>query len=262
MAIDPVDANVMFAGTGTPSKPGIFRSTDAGKTWERLAVDIARGVPERRHPAPDGHRRSTRPTIGTCGWASRSTASGTAPTAARRGRGSTARSRTRTCTTCWSIAGPPKTVFTVVNDDVWRSTDDGATWQAARAREAFPWHYPRGHRGEARRSEDGLRHARRLDAGPHRHRHALARRRRDVAEPGAARAAELRDLDGEHSRRGAGHGVRGQPLRLPLSQRRRRRLVAQALARVRRGVVDRRGCRGHEGRAPRVGRRHARQSRG
>jgi hypothetical protein len=29
---------------------------------------------------------------------------------------------------------PPKTVFTVVNDDVWRSTDDGTTWEPARAR--------------------------------------------------------------------------------------------------------------------------------
>jgi len=35
-------------------------------------------------------------------------------------------------------------VFTVVNDDIWRSTDDGKTWHAARAREVFPWHYPRG----------------------------------------------------------------------------------------------------------------------
>ena len=42
------------------------------------------------------------------------------------------------------VAGPPKTVFAVVNDDVWRSTDDGTTWQPARAREVFPWPYPRG----------------------------------------------------------------------------------------------------------------------
>jgi photosystem II stability/assembly factor-like uncharacterized protein len=35
-------------------------------------------------------------------------------------------------------------VFTVVNDDVWRSPDDGETWQPARAKEAFPWHYVRG----------------------------------------------------------------------------------------------------------------------
>src|SRR5215470_11347695 len=27
IAIDPVDPGVMFAGTGTPSKPGIYRST-------------------------------------------------------------------------------------------------------------------------------------------------------------------------------------------------------------------------------------------
>lgn len=39
--------------------------------------------------------------------------------------------------------GPPKTVFVVVHDDVWRSVDDGETWQPARARETFPWHYPR-----------------------------------------------------------------------------------------------------------------------
>jgi photosystem II stability/assembly factor-like uncharacterized protein len=42
------------------------------------------------------------------------------------------------------VAGPPRAVLVVVNDDVWRSTDDGVTWQPARAREVFPWHYPRG----------------------------------------------------------------------------------------------------------------------
>jgi photosystem II stability/assembly factor-like uncharacterized protein len=41
------------------------------------------------------------------------------------------------------VAGPPKAVFTVVNDDVWRSLDDGKTWTAAKARETFPWRYPR-----------------------------------------------------------------------------------------------------------------------
>jgi photosystem II stability/assembly factor-like uncharacterized protein len=41
------------------------------------------------------------------------------------------------------VAGPPKAVFTVVNDDVWRSVDDGKTWTPARARETFPWRYPR-----------------------------------------------------------------------------------------------------------------------
>jgi BNR/Asp-box repeat. len=54
MAIDPVDPNVMLAGTGTPSKPGIYRTADAGKTWEQLAVDIAADCPNVGIPRPTG----------------------------------------------------------------------------------------------------------------------------------------------------------------------------------------------------------------
>src|SRR5207245_3990595 len=49
------------------------------------------------------------------------------------------------------------------------------------------------------------------------------------------------DVDREHARGGTGDGLRGEPLRISLSERRRRRYVAQALARVRRGLVDRVG---------------------
>ena len=38
---DPNDPEVMFAGTGTPDTPGLFRSTDSGKSWEHRAMDIA-----------------------------------------------------------------------------------------------------------------------------------------------------------------------------------------------------------------------------
>jgi len=41
-------------------------------------------------------------------------------------------------------AGPPKTVFVVVNNDVFTSTDDGATWKSLAIRQGFPWTYPRG----------------------------------------------------------------------------------------------------------------------
>jgi photosystem II stability/assembly factor-like uncharacterized protein len=40
-------------------------------------------------------------------------------------------------------AGPPKTVFVVVNNDVWLSRDDGASWKAVGARDAFPMRYTR-----------------------------------------------------------------------------------------------------------------------
>jgi len=45
VAIDPIDSTVMFAGTGTPSQPRIFRSTDGGKSWAALSVAIADDCP-------------------------------------------------------------------------------------------------------------------------------------------------------------------------------------------------------------------------
>src|SRR5262249_61644622 len=45
MAIDPIDSSVMFAGTGTPSTPRIYRSTDAGKTSEAPAGRHSPGGP-------------------------------------------------------------------------------------------------------------------------------------------------------------------------------------------------------------------------
>ena len=43
------------------------------------------------------------------------------------------------------VAGDsPKTVFTVVNNDVWTSVDNGDSWRPVGARDAFPWSYPRG----------------------------------------------------------------------------------------------------------------------
>jgi photosystem II stability/assembly factor-like uncharacterized protein len=143
IAIDPTDASVMFAGTGTPSTPGIFRSTDAGKSWERLAVDIAEDCPNVGIPRPTGI--AVDPTNPRSIWVGlevdgvrHSTDGGTTWT---RVNGQIPNPDVHAVLV---VAGPPKAVFTVVNDDVWRSTDDGKTWQAARAREVFPWHYPRG----------------------------------------------------------------------------------------------------------------------
>ena len=47
MAIDPSDSNIMYAGTGAPSRAAMFRSDDGGAHWKRLPPDIpefCRGV--------------------------------------------------------------------------------------------------------------------------------------------------------------------------------------------------------------------------
>jgi photosystem II stability/assembly factor-like uncharacterized protein len=143
MGIDPVDPSVMFAGTGTPSTPGIFRSTDGGKTWGKLRVDIADECPNVGVPRPTGI--AVDPTNDRNVWVGlevdgvRYSTDGGETWSKLNGQ-----IRNQDVHNVLVVEGPPKTVFTVVNDDIWRSTDDGKSWQAARAREIFPWHYPRG----------------------------------------------------------------------------------------------------------------------
>jgi photosystem II stability/assembly factor-like uncharacterized protein len=141
-AIDPVDRAVMFAGTGTPSKPAIYRTDDGGKTWEQLAVDIAAECPNVGTPRPTGI--AIDPTDRRRVWLGlevdgvRTSADG-----GETWRRAAPEIENPDVHSVLVVAGPPKTVFVLVNDDVWRSVDDGQTWQPARARETFPWHYPR-----------------------------------------------------------------------------------------------------------------------
>ncbi len=143
LAIDRRDPSVIFAGTGTPSTPGIFRSTDGGKHWERLAVEIAATCPNVGTPRPTGI--AIDPTDSRHVWVGlevdgvRHSVDGGDTWTAIDGQ-----IPNPDVHSVLVVTGPPKTVFTLVNDEVWRSTDDGKTWQAAHAREVFAWHYPRG----------------------------------------------------------------------------------------------------------------------
>jgi len=143
LAIDPVEPDVMFAGTGTPSPAAIFRSEDGGQNWEQRPVEVAKecpavGVPRVTGIAIDPENRKSiwvgfevdgvrRSTDGGESWVS---INGGIPNPDIHNVAVT--------------AGPPKTVIVVVNNDVYTSTDDGVTWKAVGAKEAFPFTYPRG----------------------------------------------------------------------------------------------------------------------
>ena len=144
VAIDPTDSNIVFAGTGTSCTPGIYRSTDSGKSFQRLNVEIAAECPAVGVPRPTaiaidpGDHRSVWVGLEVDG-VRHSSDGGDSWVTLDHGAIPNMDVHNMLVT-----AGKPKAILTVVNDDVWRSVDEGKTWHAAKARETFPWHYPRG----------------------------------------------------------------------------------------------------------------------
>ena len=143
LAIDPTEPEIMFAGTGTPTSATIFRSTDSGTSWEQRPVEVAAecpavGVPRVTGIAIDpGNRRSIWVGLEVDG-VRRSKDGGDTWVAVNGGIPNLDVHNVAVA------AGPPKTVVVVVNNDVYTSTDDGATWKPIGIREVFPWTYPRG----------------------------------------------------------------------------------------------------------------------
>ncbi|MFP6636237.1 MAG: hypothetical protein VCB79_09980, partial [Dehalococcoidia bacterium] len=143
LAADPGDPNLMFAGTGTPTPAALFRSSDAGKTWEKSSMEAAAECPNVGVPRVtgiavdpmthndvwvglevDGLRHSS---DGGDTW---ETINGAIPNP-----------------DVHNVAvagGPPKTVVVVVNNDVYTSTDNGGNWDRLGIKEVFPYTYPRG----------------------------------------------------------------------------------------------------------------------
>ncbi|MCH7801511.1 MAG: hypothetical protein IIC24_08225, partial [Chloroflexi bacterium] len=144
IAIDPVDPTIMFAGTGTPDPATIFRSTDGGTTWGQRPVEVAEECPGVGVPRVTGiaidpdNRRSIWVGLEVDGVRHSADGGDTWTTV---NHGAIPNLDIHNVAVS---AGPPKTVVVVVNNDVYTSIDNGATWKSIGVRETFDLGYPRG----------------------------------------------------------------------------------------------------------------------
>ena len=144
MAVDADDPQLMYAGTGTPTPAAFFRSVDGGQSWDKRPMEAAEECPAVGIPRVTGI--AVDPTDRQSIWVGievdgvRHSADG----------GDTWETVNHGAIPNLDIhnvavaAGPPKTVVVVVNNDVYTSVDNGASWKSIGVRESFPMAYPRG----------------------------------------------------------------------------------------------------------------------
>jgi photosystem II stability/assembly factor-like uncharacterized protein len=142
IAIHPTDTRVMFAGTGTPNPARVFRSEDGGATWHELPMTAVKECPAVGVPRVTGI--AIDPLETDTVWV------GLEVDGFRRSRDAGDSWETlsesipnRDVHAVVVTSGPPKSVFIVVNNDVYSSRDDGVSWTPVGAKQVFPWTYTR-----------------------------------------------------------------------------------------------------------------------
>jgi photosystem II stability/assembly factor-like uncharacterized protein len=145
LAVCPHNKELMFAGTGSPSRAALFRSEDGGQQWRKLELEMPErcaGVSRPRMLAlavdpvssgslwigveegglfrsDDGGERFTRVDTPEAGV------------------------RNSDIHSIVILPGPPKTIIVMVVNAIYVSTDDGATWAETDSRERFGYYYSR-----------------------------------------------------------------------------------------------------------------------
>lgn len=149
IAVDPRDPDSMLVGTGAPSRAAMFRTKDAGASWERMSPEI-----------PERCAGVSRPRILTVTWDQ------VDGTSAWFGIEEGGLWRTRDRGDTWTridgtpatlphgvtnsdvhcvvvLEGPPKTLVCLVVNAIFVSTDDGETWTRTDTRKTWGIYYTR-----------------------------------------------------------------------------------------------------------------------
>ncbi len=146
IAVHAKDPNIMYAGTGSPTRAAFFRSVDGGRHWTKTSLEMppkCKGVSRPRMLAmaidPDdpldvwvgveeGGLWRTRD--GGDKWK-------------RMDTGGPQGIRNSDLHSIVILPGPPKMIFALVVNAIYASVDDGATWRETNVRQAFGIYYSR-----------------------------------------------------------------------------------------------------------------------
>ncbi len=142
IAIDPNDPQVLYAGTGAPSRSALFKSLDRGETWSRLSPEIpefCQGVNRPRMLTicvdPDDSRQVWFGVEEGGAWRSRD--GGASFERLDDPRKAIRSSDIHAITILSKTATAPKTTIVLTVNAVHVSSDDGETWDVKLSKQRF-----------------------------------------------------------------------------------------------------------------------------
>jgi photosystem II stability/assembly factor-like uncharacterized protein len=146
LAVDPKHPDVMYAGTGSPTRAAFFRSRNGGKSWEKTSLEMppkCAGVSRPRMLTiaidPDDVRDVW---VGVEEGGLFRTRDG-GDTWQRIDANHAGAVRNSDVHSIAILRGPPKTVVVMVVNALYTSTDGGETWSETNVREKFGIYYSR-----------------------------------------------------------------------------------------------------------------------
>jgi photosystem II stability/assembly factor-like uncharacterized protein len=141
LAIDPVNPDVMYAGSGTPTPANIFRSTDGGMRWEKRPAEIVAECENVGSPRVTGI--AVDPVENKNVWMSLEVDGARHSSDGGETWNLVEVTGHQDVHNVAATVGPPKTVFIMANREIYATTDNGATWETYGMQKSVPWEYPR-----------------------------------------------------------------------------------------------------------------------